>query len=314
MKSRWSGEPYVVRMPFASCRSFTPTGSPCSGPSQFPFASDSSAASACAINRSSGTRVTMALTLGFTRWICFRFACMTSRADSFLLRINSRMSTARMKQISEDELGGATLEGAASADPEGAQSESVFSESKSGVTAADTAAFVPSLSASRRVILFAIKCLMVLLSIGLRLPRKRFRPEHPVKRTLYFQALGLQNVTRRGQGLLRLSGIAEAAAGEITCTAALAACFLKYLFQQSVHVFSNGGMLRENHLAIVFRDKQYNRLFFLRQLRCEVSQILCARIIKNADNHAHSAGPRQLRKENERRLGFGKTAGDGASF
>jgi hypothetical protein len=94
-----------------------------------------------------------------------------------------------MKQISEDESGRATLERAPSADPECAQAESVFSEGKSGVTAADTAAFVPSLRASRRVILFAIKFLMVLLRLGLLLPREHFDGKHPVKRPLYFEAL-----------------------------------------------------------------------------------------------------------------------------
>jgi len=65
------------------------------------------------------------------------------------------------------------FEDAASADPECAQEESVFSEGRSGVTAADTAAFVPSLSASRRVILFVIKYLIDF--------RKQDLPQHSRK-------------------------------------------------------------------------------------------------------------------------------------
>jgi hypothetical protein len=72
-----------------------------------------------------------------------------------------------MKQISADESGGATFEGAAFADAECAQAESVFSEGKRGVTAADTAAFVPSLSASRRVILLVIRYLIDFYRQGL---------------------------------------------------------------------------------------------------------------------------------------------------
>src|SRR5208282_6044138 len=41
-----SGDPYVVRMPLVACRSLTPIGSPCNGPSQLPLASASSAARA----------------------------------------------------------------------------------------------------------------------------------------------------------------------------------------------------------------------------------------------------------------------------
>src|SRR5262249_14397676 len=40
------GEPYFVRIPFVSCRSLTPMGRPCSGPSHWLFARASSAASA----------------------------------------------------------------------------------------------------------------------------------------------------------------------------------------------------------------------------------------------------------------------------
>src|SRR6266852_6517442 len=95
-KSRCNGEPYVVRIPAVSCKSFTPTGIPCSGPSNLPLASDSSAAAACAINCSSATSVTIALTLEFTRAICFKCACITSRAESFFSRISLAISTARI--------------------------------------------------------------------------------------------------------------------------------------------------------------------------------------------------------------------------
>ena len=95
-----SGEPYVVRIAFVACRSFTPTGSPCSGPSQFPFAAASSAAKACAMSWSSGTSVTIAFTLGLTSAICFRCACVTSREDIFFSRIIAAKSLARIKQIS----------------------------------------------------------------------------------------------------------------------------------------------------------------------------------------------------------------------
>jgi len=49
--------------------------------------------------------VTIALTWSFTRWICFKCACITSRAEILFARIALMMSTAHMKQISSEELG-----------------------------------------------------------------------------------------------------------------------------------------------------------------------------------------------------------------
>src|SRR6266478_5355790 len=148
-KSRCSGEPNVVRIPAVSCKSLTPTGIPCKGPSNFPLAKDSSAAAACAINCSSATKVTIAFTLGFTRPICFKCACMTSRADNFFSRINLAISTARIKQISaEDSEVFAEVGNVA----EVALASMGLADS-SGVMAADTAALVPNFNASRRLIL-----------------------------------------------------------------------------------------------------------------------------------------------------------------
>src|SRR6266436_6397808 len=151
-RSRCNGEPKVVRIPAVSCKSFAPTGIPCSGPSDFPLASDSSAATACAINCSSATSVTIALTLEFTRPICFKCACITSRAESFFSRIALAISTARRKQISSDGPGVFTA-------LEFAWAELV---EKSGVIAADTAALVPNFNASRRLILLFISFLAAL--------------------------------------------------------------------------------------------------------------------------------------------------------
>src|ERR1700677_3248126 len=94
---------------------------------------------------SSATMVTIALTFVFTRWIRCRCACITSRDESFLERIASTISTARMKQISSPELGVAVFDSMAVAD---------------GPRATESAVPVPSLIASRRVI--------VLLMIPLR--------------------------------------------------------------------------------------------------------------------------------------------------
>src|SRR5258706_6954326 len=161
--SRCNGDPNVVRMPAVSCKSFTPTGIPCSGPSTFPCANDSSAAAACAINCSSATSVTIALTLEFTRPICFRCACITSRAESFFSRINLAMSTARMKQISGEEsdafAGVGIVEDVGPPSTEVAFTEvgSTDLPASNGVMAVDTATFVPNFNASRRLILLFIR-------------------------------------------------------------------------------------------------------------------------------------------------------------
>src|SRR5271166_2789974 len=100
ISSLCSGDPNVVRIPLVACRSLTPIGNPCKGPNQFPLASASSAACASASSCSSSTRVTIALTLGFTRAICCRCAFMTSTEETFLVRSNPTSSVASMKQIS----------------------------------------------------------------------------------------------------------------------------------------------------------------------------------------------------------------------
>src|SRR5262249_1127004 len=83
--------------------------------------------------------------------------------ESFFLRIKSRMSTALMKQISSDEPGGPfgdpRTEFGAVSDPDcsafaccaGSRSDSARAPDK-GAAAAEIATVVPSLSASRRVI------------------------------------------------------------------------------------------------------------------------------------------------------------------
>src|ERR1700733_3024085 len=87
---------------------------------------------------SSGTMVIIAFTFAFTRWICCRCACITSRDESFLVRIASTISTARMKQISFPGLGVAVFGSVAVA---------------VGPRAPEKAVPVPSLRASRRVML-----------------------------------------------------------------------------------------------------------------------------------------------------------------
>ena len=83
-------------MPRVSIRSLCATGNPCRGPNRSLRACISSALAAAAA-AISGTRVTMALTFGFTRSICFRCSARASRADSFLVRISRAISTALMK-------------------------------------------------------------------------------------------------------------------------------------------------------------------------------------------------------------------------
>ena len=80
MLSRKNGDPRVVRMPAVSKRSLCAIGSPCRGPSGAPRACASSARAASARARSA-TRVTIALTRGFTRSIRLRCASSTSRAE-----------------------------------------------------------------------------------------------------------------------------------------------------------------------------------------------------------------------------------------
>src|SRR5215470_17932510 len=92
-------EPYVVRIPLVRMRSLWAMGRPCSGPTAAPCANASSAARAPAIARS-GSRVTMAFTLGLTRSIWVRWASTTSRADSSLARIRRARSVAVMKHRS----------------------------------------------------------------------------------------------------------------------------------------------------------------------------------------------------------------------
>src|SRR6266404_1161557 len=153
--SRCIGDPNVVRIPAVSCKSLPPTGIPCNGPSNFPFAKDSSAAAACAINCSSATKVTIAFTLEFTRPICFKCACMISRAESFFSRINLAISTARIKQMSFDESEAFARAGNfVEFRPASTELASAALAESSGVIAADTAALVPNFNASRRLIVF----------------------------------------------------------------------------------------------------------------------------------------------------------------
>ena len=80
-------------MPRVSIRSLCATGSPCSGPN-FSLRACISSAFAAASAAISATSVTMALTFGFTRSICFRQPASASRADSFFARISRAISTA----------------------------------------------------------------------------------------------------------------------------------------------------------------------------------------------------------------------------
>jgi len=54
----------------------------------------------------SGTKVTMALTIGFTRSICLRCTASASRADIFFIRIRRAISTAPIKKTEESRFGG----------------------------------------------------------------------------------------------------------------------------------------------------------------------------------------------------------------
>ena len=103
--SRKNGEPRVVRIPAVSTRSLCATGRPCSAPTGRPRAIASSAFAASAMARSA-TRVTMALTLGFTRSICARCACMSSRAETFRPRSSATSWVAGRKQRSAALAGG----------------------------------------------------------------------------------------------------------------------------------------------------------------------------------------------------------------
>ena len=87
------GVPNVVRMPLVSCRSLWAIGSPCKGPSVARLAMASSALRADS-RAISGTNVTIALTLEFTRSICCKCASRTSETDTVRLRIMDASSTA----------------------------------------------------------------------------------------------------------------------------------------------------------------------------------------------------------------------------
>src|SRR5712671_6541696 len=243
-KSRCSGDPYVVRMPAVSCKSFTPTGIPCNGPSNFPFAKDSSAAAACAINCSSATKVTIAFTLEFTRPICFKCACITSRADNFFSRINFAISTARIKQISAEDASGVFAEVGNVAEVALA---SMGLADSSGVMAADTAALVPNFNASRRLILFIRSS---------QTPRNNIILEtlcsgRSLDRSSNSRKLaGNQQLLCERHSLLSLRRIVQFTAREIACPAALPRELGEHLLQQSIHVSSNCRMLRKKQMSI----------------------------------------------------------------
>src|SRR5579863_4968959 len=98
----------------------------------------------------------MALTWELKREICWRWACMTSRAESCFPRICLAISTARRKQRSED------------GDGELGMAGSSFAGSKviNGDSDADTTALVPSCSTARRVILLGMDSSVGLWSCG----------------------------------------------------------------------------------------------------------------------------------------------------
>src|ERR1700674_1432863 len=99
----------------------------------------------------------MAFTLGFTRLICLRWACITSREESFFWRIRSAISRAGMKQISKSEAGATEESSRALAEDRSDSLEPGLVEAeRCGLMAAETAAVVPSLRAARRVILSVI--------------------------------------------------------------------------------------------------------------------------------------------------------------
>src|SRR6267378_4137248 len=245
-KSRCSGEPNVVRIPAVSCKSLTPTGNPCNGPSNFPFAKDSSAAAACAINCSSATKVTIALTLELTRPICFKCADITSRAESFFSRINFAMSTARIKQISADEPEVLAKDGdVVEVGPASIEFASADLAESSGVTAADTATFVPNFNASRRLIVF--------ISSSHQAEEQYHTPcsGRSLDRSSNSRKLaGNKQLLGEGNRLFCLRRIIQFAAREIARPAALPRELGEHLLQQSIHVFSNCRMLRKKQMSI----------------------------------------------------------------
>ena len=93
------GEPHVVRMPPVAWVSLCATGSPCSGPTSSPAASAASAASAAA-RAPSASRVTTALTSGFSRSMRSRCASSSSRAEISRARSIAASSVAGRKQRS----------------------------------------------------------------------------------------------------------------------------------------------------------------------------------------------------------------------
>src|SRR5258708_1972545 len=91
--------------------------------------------------------------MGFTRWICFKCASITSRAESFFCRMKSAIWRADRKQISES----AVAAGAASAavpvrESSGLRESGCVVTGTCGAIAALKAAVVPILRALRRVI------------------------------------------------------------------------------------------------------------------------------------------------------------------
>ncbi len=86
-------------MPFVTSRSLCATGSPCNGPIGSPAERRRSAARAHAAIACSGSRVTIALTLGLTRSICSRCARITLSQDTSRARIRRTSSVADAKAV-----------------------------------------------------------------------------------------------------------------------------------------------------------------------------------------------------------------------
>jgi hypothetical protein len=84
--------------PTAASKSLKAMGRPCRGPTFSLLAMRRSASSAKARHLSSSSFATMALIRGFIRSICSKYATITSRDESFRVRMSSANSRPLLKQ------------------------------------------------------------------------------------------------------------------------------------------------------------------------------------------------------------------------
>src|SRR6185503_5975406 len=94
-------EPYVVRSPAVSIRSFTPTGMPCSGPRWRPATISRSASRASARTASGGTRVVNAFRLGSMAAIRSRIASARSTGE-IARRPSSSAASVSVRRVSRE--------------------------------------------------------------------------------------------------------------------------------------------------------------------------------------------------------------------